>query len=214
MVLGIYGSGGAGRGAKEIADIQGIWEDIIFIDDTVPTDMFKNIRRMPFEQFRNEFSPQQAKIVIAMGEPQHKIMLFHKVQDYGYCFGNVIHPTVYISPDAKLGEGIIAQMGCMVAVDASVGNNVTLEQYAVVAHDSVIEDHAQISAFVMIAGHCRVGMGTYIGIGSLLRDEIKVGRDSIISMGSVVQRDVPDNVIAMGNPARVLKERNGEKVFS
>ena len=213
MILGIYGSGGAGKGAKEIAVLQNKWSEIVFIDDTVSADVFKGCKRMPFEQFCNEYSPTEAEVVIAQGEPEFKKLLFEKVKEKGYSFANVIHPSVYVSPDAKLGEGIIAQMGCMIAVDTQIGDNVTLEQYVVVAHDSIVEEHAQISAFVMIAGHCHIGSGTYIGIGVPIRDSIRIGRDSIISMGSVVQRDIPDSVIAMGNPARVMKNRDGERVF-
>lgn len=213
MVLGIYGSGGAGRGAKEIADLQCCWTEVVFIDDTVQADIYKGIKRMPFEQFKSEYPPQSAKVVIAVGEVEDKILLFNKVKDCGYSFANIIHPSVYISPDAKLGEGVIAQMGCMIAVDSCIGNNVTLEQYVVVAHDSVICDHVQISAFVMVAGHCNIGVGTYIGIGVSLRDGINIGSNTILSMGSVVQRDIPDNAIAMGNPARVLKEKGDDKVF-
>jgi sugar O-acyltransferase (sialic acid O-acetyltransferase NeuD family) len=213
MVLGIYGSGGAGRSAKEIADLQNIWSEIVFIDDTVDAGIFKGIQRMPFEQFKEKYTPHDAKVVIAMGEPEYKIALFSKVRNCGYSFANVIHPTAYISPDAKLGEGIIVQMGSMISVDALIGDNVTLEQYVVVAHDVVIDSHAQISAFVMAAGHCRIGEGTYIGIGVPIRDMITIGKNSIVSMGAVVQRDIPDDVIAMGNPARVMKNRDGEKVF-
>lgn len=213
MVLGIYGSGGAGRGAKEIADLQGTWSEIVFIDDTVPTDIYKGIRRMPFEAFKATFKKDEAKVVIAMGEPEYKILLYNKAKKAGYEFGNVIHPSVYISPDANLGTGIIAQMGCMIAVDSTIGNNVILEQYVVVAHDAVIENHAQISAFVMIAGHCRIGQGTYIGIGVPIRDKVSIGSNTIVSMGSVVQKDIPDDVIAMGNPARVIRNRDGERVF-
>lgn len=213
MVLGIYGSGGAGRGAKEIAESQGMWSEIVFIDDTVPEDVFKGLKRMPFESFKNTYSPSSAKIVIAMGEPEYKILLYNKVKDAGYEFANVIHPSVYVSPDAHLGVGIIAQLGVMIAVDTHVGNNVTLEQYVVVAHDTIIEDHAQISAFVMLAGHSKVGRGTYIGIGVPVRDGVTIGNSTIVGMGSVVQKDIPDNVIAMGNPARVMKNRDGEKVF-
>lgn len=213
MVLGIYGSGGAGRGVKEIADLQGIWSEIIFIDDTVTPDTFKGIRRITFDMFKQQYSPQQAKVIIAMGEPEYKILFYNKVKEQGYSFANVIHPSVYISPDAVLGEGIIAQLGTMIAVDAVIGNNVTLEQYVVVAHNSVIKDHAQISAFVMVAGYCKIGEGTYVGIGVPIRDGIAIGANSIISMGSVVQREIPDNVIAMGNPARVIREKGNERVF-
>lgn len=213
MVLGIYGSGGAGRETKEIASLQGIWDKIIFIDDTVSAGLFKGIKRIPFEEFKMQYNCEETKVVIAMGEPEYKIRLYSKVKECGYRFGNVIHPSVYISPYAKLGEGIIAQMGSMIAAGACVGNNVTLEQYVVVSHDSIIEDHVQISAFTMVAGHCKIGEGTYIGIGALVRDEIAIGRDTIIGMGSVVVRNIPDCVIAMGNPARVIKNRDGRKVF-
>ena len=214
MILGIYGSGGAGRGAKEIADLQGVWSEIVFIDDTVPADIFKGIKRMPFEQFKAEYSSDMAKVVIAIGEPEYKIQLFNKVKDCGYNFANVIHPSSYVSPDAKIGSGIIVQMGCIIAVDATIGNNVNLGQYVVVAHDSTVEDHAQISAFVMIAGNCKVGEGTFIGIGVPIKNEISIGKNTIIGMGSVVHHNIPDEVIAVGNPARVIKKRNGKKVFS
>jgi sugar O-acyltransferase (sialic acid O-acetyltransferase NeuD family) len=168
---------------------------------------------MPFEQFKERYTTSDAKIVIATGEPEHKVKLFNQVKKIGYNLANVIHPTAYISPDAKMGEGIIVQMGSMISVDAIIGNNVTLEQYVVVAHDAVIEDHVQISAFVMVAGHCKIGEATYIGIAVPIRDNIIVGKNSIVSMGAVVQRDIPDNVIVMGNPARVMKNRDGDMVF-
>ncbi len=213
LVLGIYGSNGAGRGVKEIAELQGIWSEIVFIDDTVPEDYFKGLKRMSFDSFKSMYTPSVAKVVIAVGEPEYKILLYNKVKAAEFEFANVIHPSVYISPDAHIGTGIIAQMGVMIAVDTYVGNNVTLEQYAVVAHDTVIQDHAQISAFVMLAGCSKVGRGTYIGIGVPVREKTTIGSNTIIGMGSVVQKDIPDNVIAMGNPARVMKNRDGEKVF-
>lgn len=51
MVLGIYGSGGCGREAKNVADILNIWEEIVFIDDTVDPGIFKGIKRIPFKMF-------------------------------------------------------------------------------------------------------------------------------------------------------------------
>ena len=213
MVLGIYGSGGQGKDVKEIADLQGIWSEIVFIDDTVPEDIFKGSRRMPFERFKSEYTPEQSKVVIAMGEPEYKILLFNKVKSAGYSFGNVIHPTAYVSSDARLGEGIIVKIGSVISVDTIIGNNVTLGQYVVVAHDVIIGAHAQISAFTMLAGHSKVGESSFIGIGVPVRDEIEIGKNTIIGMGSVVVKNIPDNVVAVGNPARVLKKRNKEKVF-
>ena len=40
-----------------------------------------------------------------------------------------------------------------------------------------------------------------------------IGKSSIIGMGSVLYNDVPDNVIALGNPARVVQKNEKQKVF-
>jgi maltose O-acetyltransferase len=38
--------------------------------------------------------------------------------------------------------------------------------------------------------------------------EIKIGKKTIIGAGSVVTRDIPDNVVAYGNPAKVIRDNN------
>jgi len=43
--------------------------------------------------------------------------------------------------------------------------------------------------------------------------EVKIGDSSIIGMGSVVYKDIPDEVIALGNPARVARKNEDKKVF-
>ena len=43
MVLGIYGSGGTGRNVKEIAEVIGTWNEIVFIDDTVKSGIYKGV---------------------------------------------------------------------------------------------------------------------------------------------------------------------------
>jgi acetyltransferase-like isoleucine patch superfamily enzyme len=46
-----------------------------------------------------------------------------------------------------------------------------------------------------------------------VKEGVKIGSNSIIGMGSVVYNDVPDNVIALGNPARVVRKNTHQKVF-
>ena len=56
-----------------------------------------------------------------------------------------------------------------------------------------------------IAGACEIGSATYIGMGSVLIDHTKVGSHSVIGAGAVVLEDIPDNVLAVGVPARIVK---------
>ena len=213
MILGIYGSGGAGRNVKEIADIIGAWEKTVFIDDTVEEGIFKGISRLPFQYFEQKYSKETAEVVIAVGEPKDKISLYNKVKDAGYSFANVIHPSAHISPSAILGKGIVIKEGVVISSDAVVEDNVCLEFYALIGHDCIIHKNCQISSHVTIGGYSEVGEGTYIAQCIPVKDNIKIGAYAVIGMGAVVLRDIPENVIAMGNPARAMKKKNDNKVF-
>ena len=212
-VLGIYGCGGAGRESKEIADQLGYWEKIVFIDDAYEKDTFKGIQRINYEMFKECYSCVDAEISISLGEPEIKRKLYLKIKKDGYSLANIIHPSATISPSAKLGNGLIIKPHALVSTDSFIGDNVSIEENAIIGHDSVVGDHAQISANVVVAGGCSIGEATYIGLSVPIKQGIKIGANSIVGMGSVVLRDIPDNVIAMGNPARPMKNKDDSRVF-
>lgn len=213
MVLGVYGAGGAGKEVKEIAEELGQWDEIVFIDDTVSPDIFRGINRMPFDEFKERFTPLEAEIIVSLGEPAYKVMLRKKAESFGYKLANVIHPMAWISPSAKMGRGITLRAGAIINADVEIGDGVTIMEYSVVGHDTVIEENVQIAAEVFIGGHCRIGKNSYIAVGVLVKENIKIGEDSVVGIGSVVARDIPDNVIALGNPARAMKHKDDKKIF-
>jgi acyl-[acyl carrier protein]--UDP-N-acetylglucosamine O-acyltransferase len=104
-------------------------------------------------------------------------------------------------------------MGSFVSCDVAVGENVLIQPHASLGHDCQIGNHAVLSSFVSLSGECSVGERTYIGMSVPVKETTKIGKDSIIGMGSVVLRDIPDGVIALGNPARPMKENVNKRVF-
>ncbi len=213
MILGIYGSGGSGREARDVADILNNWEEIIFIDDTVEEGIFKGLKRMPFEIFCQTYEKENAEVIIALGEPEYKLCLYNKVKEKGYPFANIIHPRAWISPSAKIGKGIIVKADVLISCDTIIEDNVGIEALATVGHDCIVRAHCQLSSGVVMGGRSEVGEGTYVGMNVPIKEKIKIGSNSIIGMGSVVQKDIPENVIALGNPARAMKYKNESKVF-
>jgi acetyltransferase-like isoleucine patch superfamily enzyme len=57
-------------------------------------------------------------------------------------------------------------------------------------------------------GPLYVGDGTWLGAGVSALDGIRVGRGCIVGAGAVVTRDLPENLLAGGVPAKVLRQRN------
>ena len=51
-----------------------------------------------------------------------------------------------------------------------------------------------------------IGKNAWIGAGVIIVPGVTIGENSVIGAGSVVTKDIPDNVVAVGNPCRVLRE--------
>ncbi len=51
-----------------------------------------------------------------------------------------------------------------------------------------------------------IGSDVWVGAGALILPGVRIGSRSVIGAGSVVTRDVPDGVLAAGNPCRVVRE--------
>ncbi len=55
-----------------------------------------------------------------------------------------------------------------------------------------------------------IGADVWVGAGALILAGVRVGSRSVIGAGSVVTRDVPENVLAAGNPCRVIRDIEAE----
>ena len=51
-----------------------------------------------------------------------------------------------------------------------------------------------------------IGENVWIGAGAVIVPGVTIGKNSVIGAGSVVVKDIPDNVVAVGNSCRVLRE--------
>lgn len=52
----------------------------------------------------------------------------------------------------------------------------------------------------------RIGRSCWIGAGAVILPGVTIGDNTVVGAGSVVTRDLPSNVVAVGNPCRVLRE--------
>jgi len=52
----------------------------------------------------------------------------------------------------------------------------------------------------------RIGSNVWLGAGAIVLPGVSIGDNTVIGAGSVVTKDIPANVVAVGNPCRVLRE--------
>lgn len=154
-----------------------------------------------------------AKVTIAVGEPADRAMLWTKVGELGLKPATIVSPDAFVSSHAQLAEGVIIAPHASIQATAQVGRNVAINTAAILGHDVVAEEHCVLSSMANLGGGVVVGALAYVGMGALIKERLRIGRAAIVGMGSVVHADVPDDMIALGNPARVVRRNEDKKVF-
>ncbi len=218
MQLGIYGTGGFGKEVYDVACRQNEkskkWEKIFFIDDFKENNtLFYLSNIFSLSHVINNYSLDNLEVVIAIGEPVVRIRIKEKLKLNGIKLGKVIDPSTIISPTATIGDGIIVTSDCIIASSVVIGENVAINVKSIVGHDIILSNDVVVSSMVNIGGACKIGAGTYLGMGCLIKEGLEIGEEVIIGMGSAVHHSIPNRMIALGNPARPMKENIDKKVF-
>lgn len=117
----------------------------------------------------------------------------------------IIHPTAYISKSATVGQGSIIFQNTVIASSVTIGTCVYLLPNTTISHNSTIGDFTCVTGNVCISGNVQIGKKCYIGANSSIKDGVSIGESSLVGMGSVVLKDVSENCVAVGNPARLLR---------
>ncbi|MFT8670001.1 MAG: sugar O-acetyltransferase [Liquorilactobacillus hordei] len=87
----------------------------------------------------------------------------------------------------------------------TIGSNVNIAPKVGFYTANYLEEPAARRAKQMIARPITLEDGVWIGGSAVILGGVTIGENSIIGAGSVVTHDIPKNVIAVGNPARVLR---------
>jgi maltose O-acetyltransferase len=87
----------------------------------------------------------------------------------------------------------------------SIGDNCTITANAIIlSHDASTKRELGYSKIGAVA----IGNNVFIGVGAIILPNVRVGNDVIIGAGSVVTDSIPDNSVAIGNPARVISTKS------
>lgn len=117
----------------------------------------------------------------------------------------IIHPSAIVSKHSTIGEGSVLIHGSIVQAEATIGKHCIINTGATIGHECLVAEYVHIASNATLCGNVSVGECTWIGAGSVVKPGIKIGKNCMIGVGSVVVKDIPDNVVAYGNPTNVIK---------
>jgi sugar O-acyltransferase (sialic acid O-acetyltransferase NeuD family) len=207
----IVGAKGFAKEVLEICHQNKELENLVFYDDVNDNigdklyDQFPILKSL--EEAQGYFSSIDNRFTLGIGNPLLRRILHDKFVQ----IGGVLSST--ISKNSKIGSyNNRIENGCNILAGSIISNNVSIEKgciiyfNTVITHDCTIGDFVEISPSVNILGRVTIKSYTQIGAGSIILPDITIGKNVITGAGSVVTKDIPDNSLAVGVPAKVVKQ--------
>jgi sugar O-acyltransferase (sialic acid O-acetyltransferase NeuD family) len=118
---------------------------------------------------------------------------------------SLIDPTVPQSRSLVHGPGLYVNAGCTLGARGEFGEWVFINRGVSIGHDAHFGDFVSLGPGAVVSGSVTLGRGTVIGAGAVVVPNVRIGKNSVVGAGSVVTKDVPDNCLVLGVPAKVTR---------
>ncbi|OMJ14796.1 putative acetyltransferase [Smittium culicis] len=113
-----------------------------------------------------------------------------------------------------VGKNFYMNAGCVIldCARVDVGDNVMFgPKVQIYTATHPLEAYPRIHGIEM-AYPIKIGDNAWIGGGAIVLPNVTIGKNSVVAAGAVVTKDVPDNVVVAGNPAKVIRKiDNGQE---
>lgn len=206
--LYILGAGTYGEVIFELAETVG-YRVVGFYDDDpalIGTEVMGKKVIGPFSNFTKS-NIIGKNFAVAIGNNKIRFQIMQNILNNYGLLPTLIHPKANICPSTTIGKGVYIHAGACIWTKAEIGNFTFISPNTVIAH------HTKVGKACLISTLCAVGAGVNIknfvmfGFGTTVITGVKnIGENVMSGGGTVIIKDVEDNSVIVGNPARKIRE--------
>jgi len=214
--IAIFGCSGF---ALEVADIcySVGYEEIILLSNE--ENGLSEVNSLPVmkEESASSLNSGNFDFAIGIGDSQIRKKIFERYSDFS--FPNLIHPSVEfgINQKNKFNDtiGNVITAGVIFTNSITVGDFGLYNLKATVGHDCIIENFVSIMPNVTVSGNVHLCEEVFLGASATIlqgsnKQKLIIGKRAIVGAASLVTKNVPDNIVVFGAPAKKLRSI-GEK---
>lgn len=142
------------------------------------------------------YSPDEVVLVNGIGAmPDNNLRrkLNDRLEEKGFQFSQVIHPSAVVASDVEIDKGAQIMAGVVIQPGVSIGRSCIINTGANVDHDCVIHDGCHLAPGVTLSGNVVINKRTHIGAGTSVIQGITIGQDCVIAAGSIIYKNISEN---------------------
>ncbi|MBQ4395615.1 MAG: acetyltransferase [Paludibacteraceae bacterium] len=119
-----------------------------------------------------------------------------------------VHPMAYVAPSVELGPGTIIMPQVAMSPGTKLGKGSIMMVGATMGHDNEVGPFCHIAAQACVGSYLHIGKGVHIGFNATIRENLTIGDNATLGMGAVLTKNIGENEIWAGNPAKFLRYAN------
>ena len=198
--IGLIGFGSVGKQLyNTLLENNYLNENIyIFADDIIVND---SERKYKFEDFKLDvFKDLYFIPTLGYLSKNLKYEILRYLNENNYNLFTFIHPSAFVSKNAKIGKGVIIYPLCNIDQGVVVEDGTIILNSSIIAHDTHIGKCTYIAPGACLSGFINVGELSFIGTAVTIANNVVVGRNSTIAIGTCLTKDIEPDSFVIGNP--------------
>lgn len=209
----LWGSAGHAKVLASILRLRGAEVAALFDNDPRAKSALPGVRLFVGENGLAQFASETANdrfvglAAIGGGRGRDRLKIHELFRAHGIAIAEpLVHPRASICDTARIGAGTQVLAHSVVAADSRIGEACIVNHMSNVDHEAILGDGTHLAPGVTLCGCVTLGVNVFVGAGAIVLPRLTIGANTVIGAGAVVTRDLPSGVVAVGNPARIVRE--------
>lgn len=189
MKIAIFGAGGHGKVAADVAISLG-YKEILFFDDKDKSNDIKKIGSYCGNISKINDIDNRIPFFIAIGDNILREKYYLEIKKKSKKIVSLIHKNAIVSRHSNIGNCVIIMPGTVVNSSTKISLGCILNTSSSLDHDCYLGKFTHICPGVNIAGNVKIGKNSFIGTGTSIINNIVIGSNVFVGGGSFVYKNI------------------------